>query len=314
MEALKDVFTPFYERLRRPFVGAFWVSWFFVNWKLWVALIFYKETVGGVDKITFIYSHAGMCNLLWKPLMYSIAFLLIMPWLDFLAFYWQQLVRSAKKKAQSDLDKMTWVHPDNHVKVVEEKEELKKKIVRMESSYQEIAKRAQKFEDDHIAHQRNLLQPSLKYFEGDWKFVDGQVSELHLRFTEDKISLVKFSIANAEPKQEPLYKVNNFFYKDNVLILSTLPLYDINQSNSSALVARLVGDKDKMIISKLRTNISFIKINLDKLYKNDFSFTVNGTSTDLIVERINDYIDYNKLFEDDPSGLMPMKDRKRPSD
>ena len=105
METLKDAFTPFYERLRRPFVGAFWLSWLFVNWKLWVGLLFYKEVVYGVDKIVFINSHLTFCSLFLKPLFCALLFLFVMPILDVVAFWWQHKMRDKKVKIKREVDK-----------------------------------------------------------------------------------------------------------------------------------------------------------------------------------------------------------------
>lgn len=86
MEILKDAITPFYERVKRPFIGAYWMAAVAYNWKVWVALLFYKESVNGVDKITFIYSHINWQTLFLCPIFIAIGFLFLGSLLDLAAF------------------------------------------------------------------------------------------------------------------------------------------------------------------------------------------------------------------------------------
>jgi hypothetical protein len=56
MEWLKGIFTPVSERIKSPLYGTVLFTWLILNWKFWVALFFYNETIAGVDKIIFLNS------------------------------------------------------------------------------------------------------------------------------------------------------------------------------------------------------------------------------------------------------------------
>lgn len=314
MEVIKDLFIPFYERLRRPFVSAFWISWLFVNWKLWVGLLFYDETVNGVDKIQFIFYHINSNVLIIKPLIFSCLFLLTMPILDLLAFSWQEFVRNGKRWVKYHLDKFSYVRAETHLKVIEDKNEIAIKLNKLEETYQGIKSTAQKYQDDSLAHRRNSLTPTLKYFQGDWSLPDNKTPELFINFSENSISYVKKDLNTEQRVKVDLYTILSPFYKNQKLYLPVIPIFNQYGQTIENIHESVFGqDKNRKLVSELTSNVSFLLINLEDLYRNDFSFYVNGGGKNILLERHEEYNSTNTLFENDTEALMPIKDRIRPS-
>ena len=80
MEFLKNMFTPIQERVKSPLYGTLIISWLLCNWKLWVALAFYNETVNGIDKITYINNQtSNYLTMYIIPLIAAISYLYIIP-------------------------------------------------------------------------------------------------------------------------------------------------------------------------------------------------------------------------------------------
>jgi hypothetical protein len=98
MDGLKDVFTPFYERLRRPFLGAYWLAVASYNWRIWTALFFYDEKVNGEDKIEFIGKQLCFCNLFVYPVAFALVFILIGALLDVGVFWYLLQKKDVQRK------------------------------------------------------------------------------------------------------------------------------------------------------------------------------------------------------------------------
>jgi hypothetical protein len=313
METLKDAFTPFYERLRRPFVGAFWLSWLFVNWKLWVGLLFYDEVVYGVDKIVFINSHLTIYSLIVKPLFCALLFLFAMPILDLAAFYWQQLIRRLKIISKFKIDARTPVEPETHIKVVQEKGVLQDTLAKVEERYKYIASEAQRHFEYSLAHKKNLLVTSMGYFQGEWLILSSDIPSLRLSFTEDVVSIVRHNEQSNEISKENIFRIIEMVNKDLRLYLMLELKLDEPFKSFDDVWTYMFGGQKSDLRSVFTKQVVFLQINLDKLFRNDFSFIVNGASAEITLVRVKEFTDRNELFTNDVEGLSPMKDRKRPS-
>jgi signal transduction histidine kinase len=79
-EILPSFKKSFEERLSNPILGTFSIAWIIINWRLWTILLFSKKTIE--DKITFIEkSYVDWHSLFLYPLIFTVVYLVIFPWL-----------------------------------------------------------------------------------------------------------------------------------------------------------------------------------------------------------------------------------------
>jgi hypothetical protein len=311
MEALKDVFTPFYERLRRPFVGAFWISWIFVNWKLWVGLFYYEETVGGVDKITFIYSHLNFNTLVVTPASCAALFLLVMPLADLGAFSWQEYIRKQKTKIKYCFDSKSFVPAETHLQVVKDKDGLKTELVNLESKYQQIESHAQRYKEDSLAHKFNMLEVSRAYFQGSWYCLNNDIPGLRITFTENIVYLSNKNFTG-DSKTE-LFVIDVFLHKNRSLFILLQTPIKKNDSYFIEMWRELFNGLSHDVNTCVLRGVSYIEIPFSALYKNDFTLKFNGRSPEITLEREDDFNPVNQLFSNDSEKVYKIEDRIRPS-
>ena len=95
MEWLKNIVTPFSERVKSPFYSSLIVAWLVFNWRIVVALFFYDELVNNQDKISYI---IGLLNdtdvSVIYPLISAFVYLFVLPKIDELVFEYVEYKKS----------------------------------------------------------------------------------------------------------------------------------------------------------------------------------------------------------------------------
>ncbi len=96
---LDSFLTPLSERARSPLYSTFAISWIVSNWKIWlVVFLFDKKDRNNLDLITFLDkgNYFNWCNLFWIPLFFSFLYIVILPWIDYLTFWYSEFVKRTK--------------------------------------------------------------------------------------------------------------------------------------------------------------------------------------------------------------------------
>lgn len=84
-EFLQAIFKSTEDRIKNPFVGAFITSWVVFNWKPILYIIFEDETIKKkIDFIRETENYINIENYLWLPLLSSIFYVGILPYVSFL--------------------------------------------------------------------------------------------------------------------------------------------------------------------------------------------------------------------------------------
>lgn len=301
MEELKNVVAPFYERLRRPFIGAYAIAWFFLNWKLWTALFFYDEVVNGVDKISFIQCQLSHTNTWCNPLWYSLSFLLITPIFDLGIFAWQEWFRSNKRKIKFHLEGITPVEPKTHRRLISEKEELEQRYTNIAATVQTYQDENRELKENNRIFRRSNLNVNDQFFHGNWVLTNSEKFRFSLRITEgNKILLIKHS-KDGYPESHLLYSGVQWENTGRSILLLLRKeefdskTYDLLQNYSFDLSI----DEFK---SLLYSNAVCCKIDIDRILTNQIFiyFEPNGPSLNLSRNITNEPIP--KLWKNDFTG------------
>ncbi len=85
MEKFKDVFNNLKDRFTNPLIFSFVCSWIIINWEITVALIWYDikqiERTGCDSIFCFIRYNINISDCLWHPLLFAIAYTLLIPFI-----------------------------------------------------------------------------------------------------------------------------------------------------------------------------------------------------------------------------------------
>lgn len=128
MEFFKNLSSPISERLKSPLYSALIFSWLVCNWKIWIAIIFYNETINGIDKIQYItcLTH-NYCRMYILPIILTAFYLKIMPFIDYYVFKNNERNKARKQQARLDQLKISTVSGADYLELLTEKESLKNK-------------------------------------------------------------------------------------------------------------------------------------------------------------------------------------------
>lgn len=116
MEDLKNsLISVFKNRITNPLTGTFIISWVIWNWKIFYLTFFVSEksiiTEKIATKIDYILEHCSdICNLLVYPLLSTLFFILLFPFVSVLAYRLQQYFRGLKITIKDRIDnKEVWI-------------------------------------------------------------------------------------------------------------------------------------------------------------------------------------------------------------
>lgn len=151
MEFLKNMFTPIQERIKSPLYSTLIISWLVCNWKIWVALFFYNETINGIDKITYISNQiSNYLTMYVIPLLAVIVYLYIIPFIDFEVFRHYESNKNKKQVAKLKLLEKSMVSGKTYTEVLKEKNSLEDSLGKIISDNKEKETEAQKLSDENV--------------------------------------------------------------------------------------------------------------------------------------------------------------------
>lgn len=305
MEFLKDVFTPFYERIKRPFIGAFWISVILTNWEVWVALFFYGEKVGSENKITYINDLLKTETLICTPLLYTVIFLIIGQLLDVLAFWWQLCVKRMKNylkhKSNSGMmvDGQTFNRISQQLNGVKVENTQKTKEI---SDLEEIIK-TEKLTQSNLKHL--TYKPTINYFLGQWSLKMPSLTFIKISFQPEN-NIVKVVLEDNSEEQSnylPIHRthlgiiipIQNEFTPD---FIQKIHKMSIGKGNSSEPRFTILLEKETV----------FWYINLGSITKNEFTVYPNSEGSNIIFKRLVPWTEHNKLWLNDVNNEFALPD------
>lgn len=103
METVKDFLKEFKDRLTSPLFGSFIISWLVFNWKIPVALIFYKHSELKIDRyksyFSLIRQEQSTWSMLILPLFFALLYIFGYPWVkNFIKEYQAKLTTTSEAK------------------------------------------------------------------------------------------------------------------------------------------------------------------------------------------------------------------------
>ncbi|MFN0031018.1 MAG: hypothetical protein ACKVOR_02550 [Flavobacteriales bacterium] len=85
LDKVSEILSTIREGLRSPFIGSFTIAFIIANWRVFVALFWFKpemlEAAGSKNHVDYIVAVTNMCTVLWIPLAVAFFFTFIWPFL-----------------------------------------------------------------------------------------------------------------------------------------------------------------------------------------------------------------------------------------
>jgi hypothetical protein len=305
MEFLKDVFTPFYERIKRPFIGAFWISVILTNWKVWVALFFYGEKVGSENKITYVNDLLKTETLICTPLLYTILFLIIGQLLDVLAFWWQLCVKRMKNYLKHKSNSGMMVDGQTFNRISQQLNNVKVENTQKTKKISDLEEIILAEKQNYSKLKKLSLEPSINYFLGQWKISNPNLPNIEITF--NKVSTTQFEGEIKMKLNDKEIQSVNFLplkmSKESII----LPVLNIEDGN---IFGEIINSHPKntdvdFFLKLFKNETVFWSINhgSESTRKNEFIIRANDQGAPVILHRINSYNDYNKLWLNDEFAL-----------
>ena len=129
-EMQKSIKAILYERVTSPLSGIFILVWLLFNWKLCLVLTLGNNEIS--DRIAFVeLNYININNNLYYPLFYTLAFIVIYPWISLGPFYIWQRANFHKNKIKNAFDSKTQL-------TIEQSVELRREIRQKEIEFAEM--------------------------------------------------------------------------------------------------------------------------------------------------------------------------------
>lgn len=140
MEWLKNIFTPFYERIKSPLYSTFIISWLIVNWKVVFAIFTSAKTINGCTKFHYLSCYLSffhgqqIFNLLIFPLLITAAYIYIFPLIDDLIFEHVENQKNKRKENKLNILKKYKVAGERFVDLLNNYNIQKDKLAKLENN------------------------------------------------------------------------------------------------------------------------------------------------------------------------------------
>lgn len=305
MEFLKDVFTPFYERIKRPFIGAFWISVILTNWKVWVALFFYGEKVGSENKITYINDLLKTETLICTPLLYTVVFLIIGQLLDVLAFWWQLCVKRMKNYLKHKSNSGMMVDGQTFNRISQQLNDVKVENTQKTKEISDLEEIILAEKQNYSKLKKLTLEPSINYFLGLWSVYNSL--SYQVSFSDDyQISLHQTSdkrIARGI-KFLPL-QITQYHILIPIQNESTEEIVELTQKRNSSLSNSANEPRFKNLFEN---NTVFWSIEVASIKKNEFTVFPNSENNPVTFKRVVPWTEHNKLWLNDVNNEFALPD------
>ncbi len=127
--------NPLAERARSPFYGSFIITWLIWNWRIVLTvLLLQKEDFGHFNIVQYIaIKYINIYDCIWIPLMISICFILILPWIDYFIVWYTEINRRKKIEKQLEIGKKYSVSGIQHNELWEKYELERTKLSKIEN-------------------------------------------------------------------------------------------------------------------------------------------------------------------------------------
>lgn len=184
MEYLKNIITPFSERVKSPLYGAFVVSWMLWNWTILFALFSGEKIIKGQCRIDYISGRISLNELkgwenaiLW-PLAMAGFYLLVIPWIDVFVFEYLEKRRRQKLEKKYTILRAFTVSGSRHAEVLVEYNSLKEELAKTETnlrdkeallSERELSISKQEKDNQAIRQERDKIQSRLLNVERNYE-------------------------------------------------------------------------------------------------------------------------------------------------
>jgi hypothetical protein len=310
MDGLKDVFTPFYERLRRPFLGAYWIAVFSFNWRVWTALFFYEEQVNGVDKIDFIAGQLTLCNLFLYPVAFALGFILIGALLDVGVFSYQQWIRAWKREIQEKRERDRMVPNGTFLRVREERDQKVRELTQAETEVTNLKGELASRQDMMDENSRLKLVPDMKYFHGKWSVFLPKMRYLTIEFRDGQLELcqnLEQMLSDGETKNSMTRDIRTIERGiDKLLMVFRGQKGDLRKELNE--VHMDIIDRHNLI-DLFETSFMVWDIPIAHIYKEEFAVTTKDNKAEVIFRRQSAWDDTMWLWSNDTDRRFPLPQR-----
>jgi len=129
-----------YERAKKPFTGAFALSWCIINWKIIATLLFVSENnLKGKTRIEFIEeNYLNWNDNFWIPIIVSIVLILLLPILNLAALYIKNYFKKVEFK---NILKKQPIDASQYADILDEKNKLQENFTRKIKSMNDLSKK-----------------------------------------------------------------------------------------------------------------------------------------------------------------------------
>lgn len=280
------MFTPFYERLRRPFIGAYWIAVITYNWKVWTALFFYDELVNGKDKIEYIAEQLSWQSIFLYPVAIALLFIYLGALLDWSVFYYQEWVRSQKRLSREEFERERMVHSETFQRVQQESDRLKKQFIRAETEITDLKREMEELHDYSNKYKELHLEPNEHYFIGKWDIIQPQLSALELIIKKNLLTLrFKDGIDNNLSKKDPFITRDiHELIRTNSEVFVVFNMQQNNTAETLKLVFPQILDADNLT-QLFNSRLPIWRIPIKHIHTEDFAVNNQENGTQVVFRR-----------------------------
>ncbi len=308
MEVLKDVFTPFYERLRRPFLGAYWLAVVTYNWRIWTALFFYEEKVNGYDKIDFIEGQLNFCNLFVYPVIIALLFILAGSLLDVLVYWYQEWIRNHKKKIKEEFERERMVSVETFNRIKGEREEKTVSLSAAENQITKLSNELKEKIDQRIEIARLSLEPCIDYFLGMWEVRIPQLKMLAIEFRENVVLLsVKEEVREVLNENSRDIKCSKVIHSIERTPSEILLLFgnQIGTTKGLGFLNNDVNEKENLL-TLFKSETTFWRIPINNIRQSEFNVLPTNQGGTVIFQRQDSWSSVFRLWRNDTDNQFPL--------
>jgi hypothetical protein len=264
MEKVSELYKAIKERLSNPLVSSFIISWFIINWRIVIGLLFYKsdqlKADGYFSYIHLIKSETDISNFLWHPLLCSLAYVFIFPFIKLIISAFGTWITSKNtdwnlrisKEGKMPVDKYIKLRElyDKRTKILEEVMEKETNFVKENESLMN-----EKF---HLQRQYNDAFEELKKVRSfaDASFLNGEWEikyRINNHIVSERVRIWNSDIihSNSKGNDELLFKIIAYGYNSQMNGFIMRIKSDFPVANTIYNIVLLSRDYEKEILKNI---------------------------------------------------------------
>ena len=271
MEWLKGMFTPVSERVKSPLYGTIFFCWLILNWKFWIALFFYNETVDGIDKIDYLTTQSdNYCRMYLYPLILTYTYLYLLPEIDIIVYKINEKNKTKKYEAKLGILSKSSVSGALYVNLLKEKEKLVDYLAEIRSEVEASVEEKAQLKSEKLNLQstiQNLEERNKEYYSN----FTNRNKLMNIMSDDWRCS---YSFDSSRPKSSEIFYLTDGFK------------YFVRTQNEKA---EHYFDIDFVDIDPYTKKIQFIKIEVPKLHVDKISRILKVVLTDKSTKFIKRY-------------------------